>query len=557
MRRTLAVALALTTIHPPSPRPAEAADYDLGWAEAGRSGGAQQSATGTIKVVASEQGTGAAIDQAVVTIVQVGQQPRPTLLTGRDGRVEITDLIPGQYEVAVFDKDDVRNPRSITRAGRRIRRVQVKAGSVTTVEFTFVRAALVRGQVLTPEGRPVAFARVDVVPAPRTFRSSPVLKGADPWTIQGTTDPEGRFLVAGLHPDRYYVRVVVPPVNGVLMNYVYAPGVTSLAAATPFDLGSGDQIAIAVTVKAIPSVDVGGRVVDQQGRGVGAATLKLGALDFSDDSSNRSILSDQDGTFTFKGVRIGTHALRVTRHAAGLDSLDLVGAEEISVGEHEIRSLEVKVVPEARVTGRMFFDGVEQNDPARSEIRLVPERADAHLREGLKPVPEWRADGSFAVSGVLGRYRLVVLSAEWFVDRAFLEDGTDVADAAFDFQPGRLYKNVRVMLSDETALITGVIPPGMSLSPLMLVVFPADPTLWTDSRYKGMIIGQSTATALTVTGLPTGRNYLVAAIVSADDSLRAFVADPTAFLDPLIERAVSVFVDKPGKYTVRLPDPRR
>ena len=71
---------------------------------------------------------------------------------------------------------------------------------------------------------------------------------------------------------------------------------------------------------------------------------------------------------------------------------------------------------------------------------MQPEGEDAILRNGLASWSGWRADGTFEVAGILGLNRLTHgSSGGWFVERATLEDGTDIANAPFAFEPGKVY----------------------------------------------------------------------------------------------------------------------
>jgi Carboxypeptidase regulatory-like domain len=521
---------------------------------------APQPAKGSIRVIVREGDSGLPVEGAEVTVERSGGGG-PTAVTNVTGTAEIPDLAAGSYRIRVTYKSEIDATVKVAQlTSFDMRQTVVKPGATSTVEITIRRPATLRGQVLTPEGRPVVSAPIAALLVVRTFRGEPVLGTGPPNGVQATTDAEGRFVVVGLRPGRYFVRVSLPAVNGMPLNYVYAPGVTSVSSAMPFTIDSGDDVSIGISAVAAPTVDLEGRVIDQRGGPIGGTQIKLRALDqVIIESPNMAITSDRDGHFVLKAVRIGTYALQATRPASGNESATLVGATELHVEEKAVGPLEVKVVPGALITGQMLFNGVEQLDPGRTEIRVRAEGDDADLRQRLSPAPEWHADGSFAISGVVGRHRLELQSnTNWFIERAYLEDGTDVAESAFDFEPGRIYRRVRVLLSDETAEITGQLPRGWAISPFMIVAFPEDAALWSDPRYMKVVTGSGPQTQLTIKGVPPGRNYLVAIWVLPERrDGPVYVDKPAEFLGGLVPAATRVFVDGPGKFTVNLPDPRR
>jgi hypothetical protein len=165
------------------------------------------------------------------------------------------------------------------------------------------------------------------------------------------------------------------------------------------------------------------------------------------------------------------------------------------------------------------------------------------------------ADGTFAIDGLLGRHRLTVrTSGNWFRVAATLDNGTDIANAAIDFEPGRTYSDVRVQLSDETAEIEGLMPDGWSAdSPSLIMVFPEDKLLWQDNR-QYMQAGNIVSRRFSVTRIPPGHMYLVALypFFEAHDP-RAASQDLLETLNELWPRATRIFIGEAGKFEVTLP----
>jgi hypothetical protein len=337
-------------------------------------------------------------------------------------------------------------------------------------------------------------------------------------------------------------------------------------------LEAGGDVAIGITALAVPAVAVGGRVVDAGGDPVQNATVTLTSLDepaippvyFGPEGPHvsaginplESVRTDGSGRFDVAGVRQGLYALQaVVRGGSSLTPVVAAGVAEIDAGTSTMDSLTIKLLPCARMTGRFLFNGVETPDPQRS-VEMQPDGEDPHLRKGLATTNSL-ADGTFVIDGLLGRHRLTVRSPEnWFTVAAMLENGTDIAKWPFDFEPGRSYRNVRVLLSDETAEIQGLMPEGWSAdSHSMITVFPEDMSLWQDNRrfiQPGHVDPQTRR--FSVRGIPPGHMYLVAVVSLVDPKdPRAGSQDLMETLNELGPRATRIFIGEAGKFEVTLP----
>ena len=290
-------------------------------------------------------------------------------------------------------------------------------------------------------------ATVEVVRTKSEFRERPVVEAGS----GSSTDAEGRFRIERLVPGRYLVRARLPASAGAPLNFVYVPRTTTSSQATPVDLQAGADVTIGITALAVPAVAVGGRVVDADGTPVKNATITLTNLNeeaippvyFGPAGPHvsaginplESVRTDGSGRFVVPGVREGLYALQAVVRGTGLRTpVVAAGVAEVEVGTSTIDSLTIKLLPCARMTGRFLFNGLETPDPERSVVEMRPDGEDAHLRKGLAATTNWPADGTFVIDGLLGRHRLTVRSSgNWFTVAATLENGTDIAKAAIDF----------------------------------------------------------------------------------------------------------------------------
>jgi hypothetical protein len=89
------------------------------------------------------------------------------------------------------------------------------------------------------------------------------------------------------------------------------------------------------------------------------------------------------------------------------------------------------------------------------------------------------ASGAFRLSGLMAGSHLFMiegLTFPWRIAEARVQ-GRDVADVGFDVDRDQEFRNVRLLLTDTAAGVSGVVTPplGVSLSDVLVVAFPADP----------------------------------------------------------------------------------
>jgi hypothetical protein len=528
----------------------------------------------SVTVVAEEDGSGIPIGGVPITVMFVTRDSLTAAFKGTtlpDGRLEVPSLAAGRYFVRASSSELLDAPSSGFAQPQRS--VTLKPGAHEVIAFRFRRPAVIRGQVLTPTGKPVPGATVEVVTAKSELRGRRVVEAG----AGSSTDAEGRFRIERLAPGQYLVRARLPAPVDAPMNFVYAPRATTSRQATPVRLEAGAEVAIGITAVEVRAVAVGGRVVNASGDPVQNATITLTSLEepaipavyfgakgphvSAGISPLESVRTDRSGRFVIRGVRQGLYALQAVVRRTGSPAPGVAaGVAEVDVRVRPIDSLTINLLPCARMTGRFLFNGLETPEPERSVVEMQPDGEDAHLRQGLAATASRVADGTFVIDGLLGRHRLTVRSSgNWFTAAAALENGTDIATGSIDFEPGRHYGNVRVWLSDKTAQIEGLLPEDWSADPhSVIVAFPEDMSLWQDPRYiqLGGVVAQSRR--FSMKRIRPGHMYLIAALSSGD------LQDPGAgsqeFLEALKElwpRATRIFIGEGATFEVTLPPLRR
>lgn len=121
-------------------------------------------------------------------LVWPGHDPGTAMVTGADGRYRLTvppeDRFWVQAEAAGY----------LSESGW-VQRTAVASGRAPTLAL--VAAASVAGQVVDPAGKPVPGVRIEAFEVPARSRGF----HPDPADARAVTDAEGRFTIAGLHPD--------------------------------------------------------------------------------------------------------------------------------------------------------------------------------------------------------------------------------------------------------------------------------------------------------------------------------------------------------------------
>ncbi|MHC5010904.1 MAG: carboxypeptidase regulatory-like domain-containing protein [Planctomycetota bacterium] len=280
---------------------------------------------GTVEGVVKDGETGALIAGAQIMIVPRGNMWRafgtgsPTAETNAEGYYRVDGVRPDTYgAVAVAPGYAPTDPQA-----EETKVEMPEAGGVVKLDLELTAAGTVTGIVTDSQGEAVAGARVRTrrAPEPRSeaggrrpgrggnaSRFSSMLPGG---SAADVTDQDGRFVLEDVATDRRWV------ISVDATDYVGAES-------TPFQVGAGDVKEVNVTLTGGGSLS--GRVVDDQGRYVVGARVRIGHLPADVASRGRlnawevdrrldprPFLTDEDGRFFADTLEPGITVVKVER----------------------------------------------------------------------------------------------------------------------------------------------------------------------------------------------------------------------------------------------------
>jgi hypothetical protein len=131
---------------------------------------------------------------------------------------------------------------------------------------------------------------------------------------------------------------------------------------------------------------------------------------------------------------------------------------------------------------------------------------------GAPPPSETRGDWTFEVTNLFGFRRIFVdvSSPDWTI-KSITQHGIDVTDTPVDLRTSDI-EDVEVVLTPRVSTVAGRVRDGQGpLSDYAVVIFPSNPTLWTDRSRFVVLARPSQLGGFEARGLPP-EDYLAVAL---------------------------------------------
>ena len=263
----------------------------------------------------------------------------------------------GQYDVCV---DPANQQVRVEADGYGTISVFVALNGDLRYDFVLVPEAVLVGQVVTEDQRPVAGARVVALPAPG--EGPPHI--ASGW---GISDDDGRFRIPGLSPGHYRLLAAAD----------------GLATKAPVDAMVQAGTATKDTIVVVSgTARVRGHVVMADKPIAGATVIARRATGprFGPDFSTTSAVSQDDGSFTLQGVPMGTAFLEASPY-------EVVAPKQLEIKSQTVDKVEIQVAVLAAIHGTVTRKGQPVPD-----ARLVG--------QGLPEPVHVNPDGTYRAEGL-------------------------------------------------------------------------------------------------------------------------------------------------------------
>jgi hypothetical protein len=390
--------------------------------------------------------TGAAMPRVHV-ILQDRSDPAATrygALTTDSGKFSINGIRPGKYSITGARVGFIM-PR-----GARLTVTLMEDEENSDLRLQLTPTGAISGRVTDSEGKPLEGAAV-------TVESSPVRN-------EFFTDENGHFRIGGLAPGKYRVRarresgftqtINVPPeirADGSVEVHnaaTYYPGVLTTKQAGKVEVKPGEETSgIDVQLVGAPFVRVSGKAV---GKPPGAHQA------FADvttrDHCCPGVQMNSEGKFEIWGLDPGKYTVSGRWESAGgvetkIGRIARTAPVAFEVGGSNIDNLELRVVPDSDIAGRLQFETADGTQP-------VPERK---IRLGSAGTALVGPDDTFRLEKVpAGKY---VISLSWnTVYVRSMQLGSQAIDGAIlDLTNGSGGAALTLLLSPATGSVSGII----------------------------------------------------------------------------------------------------
>ena len=322
---------------------------------------------------------------------------------------------------------------------------------------------------------------------------------------------------------------VVPPMStdGAAWFYpsTYHPSSVSTVGASVVNVASGEEKSgIDLQLRPIPVRRISGRIVGPDGP---AAMVGI-RLVSSDPTVQRTspatlidvpqAMADANGVFAFVGIPPGAYTLYVMKRSSPGDPSTFWAADLLTVGEADLKDIEVRLKAGATISGRVVFEGATGPVPAQDQAVAISARGVPGSTAALSVIPGGRVDarGLFTVGPLVpGPYQMsLATSPSGWTLKSITAGGQNAVDKTFELTPSGITDMV-VTFTDKRSVVSGLVrdTDGQPGTAATVAVFPTDRGLW---RLPGMASRRVQTAAptregrYTFGGLPDGEYSVVA-----------------------------------------------
>ena len=485
--------------------------------------------------------TGEPVRKAEVALFDLNPQhdqrrPSPgggAVITDAAGHFEFKPLPPGNYGL-VASRDGFASPNARGRP-KMLRILLARDEEHNDAVIHLQPLGAIAGRVLDDDGDPLR--NIDVQLLHYQYTAS----GRRLETRAGaSTNDLGEYRIYDLEADKYFIRATPPVMGGrgrVALGIAYYPGTPDPAAATPIDLGPGEQLrGMDLTLHPGHVASIRGRILNP------GSDMSVGLSSFSTNGSTNSNTSveDKDGKFELTGIQPGPYVLTAQAVTAGVT---YVAHMPVQVSTADLEGIELRLLPPMEIHGQIRIEGKSGVQLAHLHVTLD---AEGRLMD-LDSEPA-REDGAFVIRDVQPEsYRVSVAAPDDLYLKSVRWGDRDVTQSGFEVSQGAADSQLAILLSANGGRLEGTVedddskPVAGALVALVPSGAPPPKTLfkWGAADPSGHF---------NLTAIAPG-SYKLYALEDADPNQVMYDPD---FLKPMESQAESVDITEGSRKSVEL-----
>jgi hypothetical protein len=507
-------------------------------------------------VVVTDETSPRPVRQAIVTVSSTGLQRNRSVITDDQGRFAFGDLPAGRFTITVAKAAFITSAFGAKRPGGTGTPVALGTGQrVEGIRVPISRAGVITGTVRDEVGEPAPGVTVTAkTAAALSAYSAFMTPGAD----TAVADDQGSYRIFGLPPGEYVVftnmRFAVagelsafslaeidsallqlkqgpgrvesasggPTSRPVIVAPTFYPGTARFAQAGRVPIAAGDERGgVDITIARVPTASVSGVVQSADGTPIRGASLDFELDGPNIDGSLRLFggTSGDDGRFKIETVAPGDYVVSAR-------ATNQVSRSRVSVNGVDVSGVTLTMRRAPAVSGRVVFQATSLKAPTQFKgfgLVLRPDRGQSDPSQYITGTrtASVAADGSFSIASVLpGRYFIDLIASSGFMGgwmlRSAIVGGLDVVDTSLEVGDEDI-AGVTVTMTDRTTELSGTLQTdaGMSATDYVVVVIPADRSLWLPNSRRMKVARPGTDGRFVIRHLPAGE-YLIATVTDAE-----------------------------------------
>ncbi len=403
--------------------------------------------------------TGEPIRGALVQIYFLGQT---SMLTGPDGKFQFDGLPAGQSTITVrkpgfFTEEEIQP----SGGGQRL---AITGPNTSPIALKLIPEGVIYGKISEDDGEPIEGLPIQLL-------AQRLQNGRKVWEERAgaTTDEEGMFRIAELHPGNYFLSagpsrapVTFPSklsqsgAQGIPVTFY--PSGSDLAAASPIPITPGKRFEVNLSLSPRPFYRVSGRVA---GYGQGQY-VNLEVLDSTGKSvANNSRFDPASGSFQILSIPAGAYALRAD--SPGAQGQALTATVPLIVNS-DLSGLPIMLMPTVSIPIRMQLIASrtgseqlsEQENWSPAYVQLVSrDNGLTEMRYGAQQVGE-RGNSSLQFQNVApGTYEVEINPNGMFYVQSATSGTANLLESRLSVAPGASVQPIEIVMRDDVASLSG------------------------------------------------------------------------------------------------------